>query len=49
MKIICVNDEGKTEVRKCRKIEPAILKPGYIIVDEDYTIDLRDVMAIVEG
>ena len=48
MKIVIVNDEGKTEVRKCRKIEPATLKPGYIIVDEDYTIDLRNVIKIVE-
>ena len=49
MKIMLVNDEGKVEYRSCRKIEPATLSPGKIIVDEDEVIDLRDVIAIVEG
>ena len=48
MKIILVNDEGKVEYRSCRKIEPATLKSGYIIVDEDEVIDLRNVIKIVE-
>lgn len=49
MKIVCVNDEGKRETLLCRKIEPATLSPGKIIVDEDRTIDIRDVIMIVEG
>lgn len=47
MKIVIVNDEGKTEVRSCRKIEPATLSVGKIIVDEDEVIDLRNVIKIV--
>lgn len=47
MKIICVNDDGTVTTVRCRKIEPATLKPGFIIVDEDEVIDLRDVIAIV--
>ena len=49
MKIMLVNDEGKVEYRSCRKIEPATLSVGKIIVDEDEVIDLRDVIKIVEG
>lgn len=49
MKIVLVNNEGKTEVRSCRKIEPATLSVGKIIVDEDDVIDLRDIIKIVEG
>jgi len=49
MKIVCVNDEGKTEIIKCRKIEPATLSKFNIIVDEDYVIDIRNVIKIVEG
>jgi len=50
MKIVCVNDDGKTEVIKCRKIEPATLSPGKIIVDEgERIVDIRDVIKIVEG
>ena len=49
MKIMLVNDDGKVETIRCRKIEPATLSPGKIIVDECDTIDLRDVIAIVEG
>ena len=49
MKIICVNDDGTVTTVRCRKIEPATLKPGFIIVDEDYTLDLRNVIKIVEG
>lgn len=48
MKIICVDDEGRTVIIRCRKIEPATLKSGYIIVDEDEVIDLRNVIKIVE-
>lgn len=47
MKIVCVDDEGRTVIIKCRKIEPATLSVGKIIVDEDELIDLRDVIAIV--
>lgn len=49
MKIITVNDDGKTEVIKCRKIEPAILsRKTAIIVDEDRVIELADIVAIVD-
>lgn len=49
MKIICVDDDGKVITIKCRKIEPATLAVGKIIIDEDDVIDLRDVIRIVEG
>ncbi len=49
MKIIYVNEEGKTVTIKCRKIEPATLSPWNIIVDEDDVIDMRYVIKIVEG
>ena len=49
MKIVCVDDEGRTIIIKCRKIEPATLSPGKIIVDEGDVIDLRNVVKIVEG
>lgn len=49
MKIICVNDDGNVTTIKCRKIEPATLRNGYIIVDEGEVIDLRNVIKIVEG
>ena len=50
MKIVCVDDNGKVETIKCRKIEPATLSPGKIIVDEgESIIDMRNVIKIVEG
>ena len=49
MKILVVNDDGTTTIVKCRKIEPATLSVGKIIVDEDEVIDLRNVIKIVEG
>ena len=49
MKVICVNDNGEVKTIKCRKVEPATLNPGKIIVDEDEVIDLRNVIKIVEG
>jgi len=49
MKIKCVNDEGKTETIQCRKIEPATLAPGKLVIDECETIDIRNVIMIVEG
>lgn len=50
MKIIMVNDDGNVEKIKCRKIEPATLSPGKIIVDEgEYVIDMRNIIKIVEG
>lgn len=49
MKIVFVNEVGHTVTLRCRKIEPATLAPGRIIVDEDETIDLRNVIKITEG
>lgn len=49
MKIVCVNDEGQKEIIKCRKIEPATLAPGKLVIDECETIDIRNVIMIVEG
>ena len=50
VKIVCVNDDGKTEIVKCRKIEPATLSPGNIIVDEgEMILNVRDVIKIVDG
>ena len=31
---------------ECWKIEPAVLKPGFILIDEEYTVDLSDVICI---
>ena len=36
------------EVKRCRKIEPATLNPGKIIIDEDETVDLREIIKIVK-
>ena len=48
MKCVLVNDEGNVEVINCKKIEPATLSPGKIIIDEgDSVIDIRDVLKIV--
>lgn len=47
MLIIMLDDEGKKVIKRCRKIEPATLSPGKIIVDEDDVIDLRDVTMIL--
>ena len=48
MKIIIVNDAGKTETITCRKIEPATLAPGRIIIDEEKTISMADVVRIID-
>ena len=32
--------------KECRKIEPS-LKPGYIVVDEDYSMALIDIRCII--
>ena len=49
MKVITVNDAGKTEVIKCRKIEPATLsRKNQVIIDEDRVIDLADIIAIID-
>jgi len=50
MKIVYVNDEGNGAVITCRKIEPATLSPGNIIVDEgEMILDMRDVIKIIDG
>lgn len=49
MKIWLIDDNGKVKIVRCRKIEPATLSPGKIIVDEDEVVDLLDVVRIVEG
>lgn len=46
MKIITYGD-NMPRLMYADKIEPATLKPGYIILDECRTIALDDVMAIV--
>lgn len=48
MKIITVDNTGKTATIECRKIEPATLASGNkIIIDECRVIDMADVVAIV--
>lgn len=46
MKVITYGD-NMPRILYADKIEPATLKPGYIILDECRTIALADVMAIV--
>ena len=46
MKIILVTDDG-IERRECHKIEPS-LKSGYLVIDEDYAVEIKAIMAIVE-
>ena len=48
MKIIIINDKGEREVIRCKKIEPATLSRGRLVIDEDHTISLDDVLAIVD-
>lgn len=47
MKIITVGGPSLPRFLYADKIEPATLKPGYIILDECRTISLADVIAIV--
>jgi hypothetical protein len=47
MKIITTTDSNLPRILYADKIEPATLKPGYIILDECRTIALADVIAIV--
>lgn len=47
MKIITVGGTSLPRFLYADKIEPATLKPGYIILDECRTISLADVIAIV--
>jgi len=46
MKIITYGD-NMPRILYADKIEPATLKPGYIILDECRTIALADIMGIV--
>lgn len=46
MKLVLITDEG-IESRKIHKIEPS-LKPGYLVIDEDYAVSVEDIMCIVE-
>lgn len=46
MKLILITDEG-IERRECHKIEPS-LKAGYLVIDEDYSIKVENIMCIVE-
>lgn len=50
MKIIIVNDAGKVETIKCKKIEPATLsRDTRIIVDEgEHVINLADIIVITD-
>jgi len=47
MKIITVGGPTLQRILYANKIEPATLKPGYIILDECRTIALSDVIAII--
>lgn len=47
MKIITVGGPSLPRILYADKIEPATLKPGYIILDECRTIALADVIAII--
>lgn len=47
MKIITTTGNYLPRILYADKIEPATLKPGYIILDECRTIALADVLAIV--
>lgn len=47
MKIITTTDSGIPRILYADKIEPATLKPGYIILDECRVIALADVIAVV--
>lgn len=47
MKIITVGGTDMPRILHAEKIEPATLKPGYIILDECRVIALSDVIAIV--
>lgn len=47
MKIITTTDSGLPRILYADKIEPATLKPGYLILDECRTIALADIIAIV--
>lgn len=48
MKVIMVNDDGKVETITCRKIEPATLSPGRLVIDEDTTVSMADVIRITD-
>ena len=42
MKLILITDEG-IECRVIHKVEPS-LKPGYLVIDEDYGVKVDDIM-----
>ena len=57
MKIIIINDEGKREVIRCRKIEPATMainpetlkhEPRLVIDEGERVINLFDVTTIID-
>lgn len=47
MKLILITEDGVKRV-DCKKVEIS-LKPGYLVIDEDYSVSVHDVLAIVEG
>ena len=49
MKIITIAGSSLPRILYADKIEPATLKPGYIILDECRVIALADVIAIVKA
>ena len=49
MKIILFEDVGKGKIVECRKIEPATISPGKLIIDEEYTVDITNVLMIKDG
>lgn len=46
MKLILITDEG-IERRECSKIEPS-LKPGYLVIDDEYSVNVVNIMCIVD-
>ena len=46
MKLILITDEG-IERRECSKIEPS-LKSGYLVIDEEYSVNVENIKCIVD-
>ena len=46
MKIILFEDVGKGKIVECQKVEPATMSPGKLIIDEEYTVDITNVLMI---
>ena len=49
MKVVLLEDVGNGKIIHCEKLEPATLNPGKMIVDEEYTIDIGNILKIVNA